>query len=249
MISCSNLTRTFGSKTVVDSISFDLPGGSICACLGPNGAGKTTTMKMLTGVLHPTSGTVTVAGLEVYGGADFLVLKRQIGVVPEGLGLFDHLSIEEHLHMSGPIYGLSREETRLRTDQLLRVLGLEDGKHTYASQCSNGMRKKTALALALLHNPQVLFLDEPFEGIDPGTAETIRELLIALAGSGATIFFTSHMLTMVERSASHLLLICNGAITWHSRMEALPSTLHELYFDRIDTPTFEMLPWLGSPRS
>jgi ABC-2 type transport system ATP-binding protein len=249
MISCSNLTRRFGSKTVVDSISFDLPCGSICAFLGPNGAGKSTTMKMLIGVLRPTSGTATVAGLEVYEGKYALALKRRIGVLPEGLGLFDHLSVEEHLHMSGPIYGLSKEESYARTNQLLRVLGLEDGRNTYAYQCSHGMRKKTALAMALLHNPQVLFLDEPFEGIEPGTSETLRDLLITLSRSGVTVFFTSHILSMMERIATHFILIRNGAIAWNSRAEDLPSSLEEMYFDLVEAPALETLPWLGSPFS
>lgn len=249
MISCSNLTRRFGSTIAVDSISFELASGSICAFLGPNGAGKSTTMKMLTGVLPPTSGTATVAGLNVQGGKDVLVLKRRIGVLPEGLGLFDHLSVEEHLHMSGPIYGLTKEETQTRTDQLLLALGLEEGRHTYACQCSHGMRKKTAMAMALLHNPQVLFLDEPFEGVEPGTAETIRDLFIALSERGVTIFFTSHILSMVQRIATHCMLIRNGSIVWNSRVEDLPSNLEEMYFDLIDAPTLAALPWLGSPFS
>lgn len=249
MISCSNLTRRFGSKTVVDSISFEQPCGSITAFLGPNGAGKSTTLKMLAGVLRPTSGTVTVGGIDVGGKSGFLTVKRQIGVLPEGLGLFDQLTVEEHLHMSGPIYGLSKEETGVRADQLLRLLGLEDGRQTYACQCSQGMRKKTALAMALLHNPRILFLDEPFEGVEPETAETIRDLLVTLSGLGVTVFFTSHILSMVEQIASHYLLIQNGTIAWNSRVEDLPSTLSEMYFDLVQPRQPEAIPWLGSPHS
>lgn len=249
MISCSNLTRRFGSKTVVDSLSFDLPRGSICAFLGPNGAGKSTTVKMLTGVLRPTTGTATVAGLNVNDGDEGLALKRRIGVLPERLGLFDHLSVEEHLHMSGPIYGLSREETRDRTDQLLRALGLEGGRHTYADRCSHGMRKKTALAMALLHNPEVLFLDEPFEGVEPVTAKTIHDLLITLSGRGVTVFFASHILSIAERIASHYILIRKGRIAWNTPAEALPSTLEAMYFGLVEAPTLEGLPWLGSQPS
>jgi ABC-2 type transport system ATP-binding protein len=249
MISCSRLTRRYGSKTVVDSISFDLPGGSICAVLGPNGAGKSTTLKMLSGTLRPTSGMASVAGLQVGEARDTLALKRRIGVLPEGLGLFDHLTVEEHLHMSGPIYGLSREETRARTDRLIDLLGLEDGRHTYACECSLGTRKKVALAMALLHDPQVLLLDEPFEGIEPETAETLRALFVGLAGSGVTVLFTTHILARVERLASHCLLMRNGAIAWHSRVEDLPSTLEALYFELVEGREPEAPSWLGWPRS
>jgi ABC-2 type transport system ATP-binding protein len=231
---------------VVDSLGFDLPQGSICAFLGPNGAGKSTTVKMLTGVLRPTAGTATVAGLNVNAMEESLILKRRIGVLPERLGLFDHLSVEEHLHMSGPIYGLSRDETQERTDQLLRALGLEEGRYTYADHCSHGMRKKTALAMALLHNPQVLFLDEPFEGVDPVTAKTIHDLLVTLSGLGVTIFFTSHILSIVERIATHYILIRDGRIVWNTPAEELPSTLEEMYFDLVEAPKPEDLPWLGS---
>lgn len=246
MISCCNLTRQYGTRVVVDSLGFDLPQGSICAFLGPNGAGKSTTVKMLTGVLRPTAGTATVAGLNVNAMEESLILKRRIGVLPERLGLFDHLSVEEHLHMSGPIYGLSRDETQERTDQLLRALGLEEGRYTYADHCSHGMRKKTALAMALLHNPQVLFLDEPFEGVDPVTAKTIHDLLVTLSGLGVTIFFTSHILSIVERIATHYILIRDGRIVWNTPAEELPSTLEEMYFDLVEAPKPEDLPWLGS---
>jgi len=249
MIGCSELTRAYGSKAVVDAISFDLPRGSVCAFLGPNGAGKSTTLKMLSGLLRPTSGTITVAGLQVHDEKDSMDLKRRIGVLPEGLGLFDHLSVEEHLHLCGPIYGLSQVETRVRTDQLLRVLGLEEGRFTQADHCSHGMRKKTALAMALLHNPEILFLDEPFEGVEPVTAELIRELLNRLAERGVTVFFTSHMLDMAERLATHCILIRSGKIVWNSRREELPSTLSEMYFGLVESRSLELMPWLGSPRS
>src|ERR1700757_2269635 len=156
MISCRNLTRRFGDFTAVKGLNLEVPAGAICAFLGPNGAGKSTTVKMLTGLLPPTSGTVTVCGLAVATHA--LEVKRQIGVLPEDLGLFDDLTVEEHLLLTGSVYGLEKKETRARTAQLLHALSLEHGRNTFAAACSHGMRKKTAFAMALLPNPRVLFL-------------------------------------------------------------------------------------------
>lgn len=231
----------------MDSVSFELPAGSICAFLGPNGAGKSTTLKMLTGLLAPTAGEATVAGFDIQ--RQSLQLKSAIGVLPEHLGLFDHLTVEEHLHMAGPIYGLNRQETARRSADLLRALALEHGRDTFADHCSHGMRKKTALALALLHNPKVLFLDEPFEGIDPVTSKTIRDLLQTLAQRGVTIFFTSHILSIVERLATHYILIRQGRVVWNSEAAALPSALEQMYFDLVESPRTEELEWLGSAQS
>ena len=231
----------------MDSVSFELPTGSICAFLGPNGAGKSTTLKMLTGLLAPTAGEATVAGFDIQ--RQSLELKSAIGVLPEHLGLFDHLTVEEHLHMAGPIYGLNRQETAGRSADLLRALALEHGRDTFADHCSHGMRKKTALALALLHNPKVLFLDEPFEGIDPVTSKTIRDLLQTLAQRGVTIFFTSHILSIVERLATHYILIRQGRVVWNSEAAALPSALEQMYFDLVESPRTEELVWLGSSQS
>src|SRR5947209_20431466 len=156
MISCRNLTRRFGGFTAVNNLTLDIAAGAVCAFLGPNGAGKSTTLKMFTGLLAPTSGVVEVCGLDVT--AKPLELKRRIGVLPEDLGLFDDLTVEEHLLLTGDIYGVTREETRRRTDQLLHALSLEHGRRTFAAACSHGMRKKTAFAMALLPNPPALFL-------------------------------------------------------------------------------------------
>ena len=199
MISCRNLTRRFGDFTAVNGLNLEVEGGTICAFLGPNGAGKSTTVKMLTGLLAPSSGEVKVCGLDAPANA--LELKRRIGVLPEDLGLFDDLTVEEHLLLTGDIYGVPREESRARTAQLLHALSLEHGRRTFAASCSHGMRKKTAFAMALLPNPQVLFLDEPFEAIDPVTAKIMRDLLKSCSGHGITVFLTSHILSMVERIA------------------------------------------------
>ncbi|MBI4908214.1 MAG: ABC transporter ATP-binding protein [Acidobacteria bacterium] len=244
MIECTNLSKSYQATPVVDSLTFSLPAGSICAFLGPNGAGKSTTVKMLTGLLRPTSGCATVAGLDVASAPQ--MLKQQIGVLPEHLGLFDYLTVEEHLHMAGPVYGLSASETRRRSDDLLRALALEHGRETFADHCSHGMRKKTALAMALLHNPRVLFLDEPFEGIDPVTAKTIHDLLERLASRGVTVFFTSHILSIVERMATHYILIRRGRMVWSSKAEDLPSSIEEMYFEMVEAPRTEELPWLGA---
>src|ERR1700736_1015493 len=137
MISCRNLTRRFGAFTAVDNLTLEVAAGAICAFLGPNGAGKSTTVKMLTGLLPPTSGKVHVCGLDVR--LKPLEVKRCIGVLPEDLGLFDDLTVEEHLLLTGDVYGIPRQQTRSRTDELLHALSLEHGRHTFAASCSHGM--------------------------------------------------------------------------------------------------------------
>ncbi len=231
----------------MDHVELEVPAGGIFAFLGPNGAGKSTVVKMLTGLLQPDAGEATVAGFRV--AQQSLELRRTVGVLPENLGLFDALTVEEHLSLCGPIYGLGGRETRLRAEQLLRALQLEDGRDTFANQCSYGMRKKTALAMALLHNPRVLFLDEPFEGIDPITSKTIRDLLFTLSKRGVTIFLTSHILSIVERLATRIAVIVDGRIVWNSEASELPRSLEEHYLGLVEAPRVEELPWLGSSQS
>jgi ABC-2 type transport system ATP-binding protein len=247
MISCRNLTRRFGDFTAVNGLTLEVDAGAICAFLGPNGAGKSTTVKMLTGLLTPTSGAASVAGLNP--AANPLELKRRIGVLPEDLGLFDDLTVEEHLLLTGDIYGVPRTETRARTNQLLHALSLEHGRRTFAVSCSHGMRKKTAFAMALLPNPRVLFLDEPFEAIDPVTAKIMRDLLQSVARHGVTVFLTSHILSMVERIATQIVMIRRGQMVWNSGVNDLPQALEDHYFDLVETPVVEELEWLGPSRS
>jgi ABC-2 type transport system ATP-binding protein len=247
MISCRNLTRRFGEFTAVDRLNFEVAPGAICAFLGPNGAGKSTTVKMLTGLLPPTSGEARVCGLDV--AAKPLELKRQIGVLPEDLGLFDDLTVEEHLHLTGSIYGLDRAATRERTDQLIHTLSLENGRNTFAAACSHGMRKKTTFAMALLPNPKVLFLDEPFEAIDPVTSKIMRDLLVSVARRGVTVFLTSHILSVVEQIGTQLIMLRKGQIVWDSAVDQIPQSLEQHYFDLVEAPVVQELEWLGSPQS
>src|SRR5205085_5449534 len=137
-----------------------------------------------------------------------------IGVLPEDLGLFDDLTVEEHLLLTGDVYGIDRHQTRSRTSQLLHALSLEHGRRTFAAACSHGMRKKTAFAMALLPNPRVLFLDEPFEAIDPVTSKIMRDLLQSIARRGVTVFFTSHILSVAEQISTQFIMIRKGRIVW-----------------------------------
>ena len=243
MIAVRELTKSFGELMAVDQLTFDVAPGAICAFLGPNGAGKSTTLKMLTGLLTPTSGEATVCGLSIT--ADSLAIKRRIGVLPENLGLFDDLTVEEHLKLTGRIYGLPRETARLRIDQLLGVLDLDGGRKTFARHCSHGMRKKTSLAMALLPNPEVLFLDEPFEAIDPVTSKTIHDLLVQAAAHGVTVFLTSHILSVVERIAHQFIIIRGGRIVLNVSAGELPGSLEQMYFELAERQETENLEWLG----
>ena len=243
MISCRELTKRFGAVTAVDALSLEVEKGTICAFLGPNGAGKSTTVKMLSGLLTPTSGEASVCGLNV--ASNPLEVKRGIGVLPENLGLFDDLTIEEHLLLTAQIYGVEKQEARARIDQLLRVLSLVDGRNTFAGYGSHGMRKKTAFAMALLPNPEVLFLDEPFEAIDPATSKIMRDLLVAAAARGITVFLTSHILPVVERIAHQFVMIRSGRVVWNSKAHELPRALEDLYLELAEPPLSEQLEWLG----
>jgi ABC-2 type transport system ATP-binding protein len=247
MITCRDLTCRFGAFTAVDRLTLEVATGTICAVLGPNGAGKSTTVKMLTGLLEPTSGEATVCGLNVT--TDAPAIKRQIGVLPENLGLFDDLTVEEHLLLTGQIYGLTSGVVRARIEQLLHALNLKPGRDTFASHCSHGMRKKTAFAMALLPNPEALFLDEPFEAIDPVTSRIMRDLLVTAAERGVTVLLTSHILSVVERIASQFVMIRDGKVVWNSSAKELPRPLEELYFELAESPVTEELEWLGSKPS
>jgi len=246
VIHCANVTKAFDELVAVDDVSFEIPSG-ICALLGPNGAGKSTLLKVLTGLLPPDSGEVRITGLDVR--TQSLEMRRTIGVVPEDLGLFDSLTIREHLELTGPIYGLGSAETRERGDSLLRVLGLDAAQDTFLDQCSHGMRKKTALAVALLHNPRVLFLDEPFEGIDPVASKTIQELLRTVAGRGIVVFLTSHILSIVDRLATEIMMIREGRIVWSSATQKTSRPLEEIYFELVEAAPREDLAWLRSSPS
>lgn len=247
MIICRRITKRFGNFTAVDDLSFEVAPGRICALLGPNGAGKSTLLKILAGLSEPTTGEALVAGFHAFKQAGDL--KRVIGVVPENLALFDDLSIEEHLLLSGPVYGVRPDETRSRAEQLLRVLGLDDTRQTFLRQASHGMRKKTALAMALIHNPRVVILDEPFEGIDPVTAQTIAVRLRAMAEHGITVLFTSHILSMVDRVADQVVMIRNGRRVLCADVGSLTEPLDKLFFDLVEAPNTEDLTWLRSRQS
>ncbi|HWE51618.1 MAG TPA: ABC transporter ATP-binding protein [Bryobacteraceae bacterium] len=247
MIDCRHLTKRFGDFTAVDNVSFEARGG-ICALLGPNGAGKSTLLKMLTGLLAPDEGAVHICGLDI--SKDSLAVKRAIGVVPEDLGLFDSLTVREHLELCGPVYGLDRKQTRERMEALLRVLDLVNGANTFLDQCSHGMRKKTALAMALLHNPRVLFLDEPFEGIDPVSSKAMQDLLTTVSQRGATVFFVSHLLSLVDRLATHVMVIKGGKIVLDQPAAEISRPLEEIYFGLIGPAALEDdLSWLRSSPS
>src|SRR5277367_3408059 len=174
MIVCHDLTKSYRGLTAVRAISLEISPG-ICGLLGANGAGKSTLLKLLTGLVIPDSGSAEIGGINIASRS--VEVRKFIGVLPEDLGLFDDLTIREHLQLTGPIYGLSRAETDSRAEALLRLLHLDQVSGKMLRECSFGMRKKTALAMALLHNPRVLFLDEPFEGIDPSSSRAIEATL------------------------------------------------------------------------
>jgi ABC-2 type transport system ATP-binding protein len=218
-IQTQGLTRRFGALTAVDQVTFSVAGGQFFGFLGPNGAGKSTTIKMLTGLLEPSAGTVEILAQPFNAGA--LDLKRQIGVVPEGMALLGRLTATEYLHFVGRMYGLDRETTRLRTQELLDFMQLANENKKLVTDFSHGMQKKLALAAAVIHGPKVLFLDEPFEGVDAIAAGMLKSMLTGMINRGATIFLTTHVLEIVERLCSHVAIISQGRLVANGSLEEL----------------------------
>jgi ABC-2 type transport system ATP-binding protein len=218
-IRTEQLTRRFGSLAAVDSIDLQVEAGQFFGFLGPNGAGKSTTIKMLTGLLAPTSGRMELLGVDFQ--ARPAEVKRQIGVVPEGMGLFERLTGKEYLRFVGRMYGLDRATTEKRAEELLEFMQLADREKTLVADYSHGMQKKLALAAAVIHGPRILFLDEPFEGVDALAAGALKSLLGRMTERGVTIFLTSHVLEIVERLCSHVGIIHEGRLVAQGSIEEL----------------------------
>lgn len=218
-IHTENLTRRFGELVAVQEVNLRVAAGEFFGFLGPNGAGKSTTIKMLTGLLAPTSGTIQILGLDLI--AHPLEVKRRIGVVPEGMALFGRLTGAEYLNFAGRMYGLDRETSARRAEELLDFMRLADQPRTLITDYSHGMQKKLALAAAVIHGPNVLFLDEPFEGVDAIAAGTLKTMLQRMTERGATIFLTSHVLEIVERLCSHVAIIDRGRLVAQGSLDEL----------------------------
>jgi ABC-2 type transport system ATP-binding protein len=214
-----DLVRRFGTFTAVDHVSFRVERGRFFGFLGPNGAGKSTTIKMLTGLLAPTSGDIRVLGLDL--DSHSMDVKRRIGVVPEDLNLFDRLTGAEMLIFTGRMYGLGRTEIAERAEELLTLMELENEPKKLIVEYSHGMKKKLSLACALIHRPEVLFLDEPFEGVDAIASRTLKDLLQKLTERGLTVFLTSHVLEIVERLCSDIAIISEGRLVASGSLDEL----------------------------
>ena len=214
-----SLTRVFHGFTAVDHLHLTVDSGQFFGFLGPNGAGKSTTIKMLTGLLAPTGGSINILGRDLL--ADPLEVKRHIGVVPEGMALFGKLTAAEYLTFVGRMYGLDKITTAQRSAELLEFMGLANERKKLIADFSHGMGKKLALAAAVIHGPKVLFLDEPFEGVDAVAANTLKSMLQGMIARGATIFLTSHVLEIVERLCSHIAIIDKGHIVANGSLDEL----------------------------
>jgi len=251
------LSRRFGALTAVDGIDLTVAAGQFFGFLGPNGAGKSTTIKMLTGLLAPTSGRMQLLGLDF--ASNTVEVKRQIGVVPEGMGLFERLTGSEYLNFVGRMYGLDWPTTRQRSVELLEFMQLADRPKSVIADYSHGMQKKLALAAAVIHGPRILFLDEPFEGVDALAAGALKLLLARMTERGVTIFLTSHVLEIIERLCSHVAIIHKGRLVAQGSLEELragvagdggnKSTLEQVFVSIVgqggtEQPQVEDLSWL-----
>ena len=242
------LTKRFGQTYAVAAISLTVPRGSFFGLVGPNGAGKTTTLRMATGLLRPDAGTALLQGIDIWRRP--VDAKRIIGVVPEELQLFDRLTGSELLTYNGLLRGMDPEVVRARSLELRSVLGLSDAADTLVVDYSHGMKKKIALACALLHAPRLLFLDEPFEGIDPVSAHAIRTVLERHVRVGATVVFSSHVMEVVERLCDRVAIIDRGHIVADGTLDDVRAgvSLEERFVRLVGgvTATDGTLAWLDS---
>lgn len=250
-IQATGLYKQFNNKPAVNGVSLCVREGEFFGFLGPNGAGKSTTIRMLTGLLRPDAGEISVAGANLFSHP--IVVKQRIGVLPEESNLYERLTGEEYLHFAGSMYGLHRDEVRERTRSLLELMELTPERRKLIVDYSMGMKKKVAMAAALIHRPRVLFLDEPFNGIDPISVRSIREILQHLTVRGTTIFITSHVMEVIEKLCSRVAIIKQGVIVGEGTLAELRaqanaesgSTLEDVFLTLVDAKTSsEKLKWM-----
>jgi ABC-2 type transport system ATP-binding protein len=260
-VETASLVRLFKDFVAVDHLNLSVPRGSFFGFLGPNGAGKSTTIKMLTGLLAPTSGKIRVLGRDL--SEEPLEVKRRIGVVPEDLNLFERLTGAEMLAFTARMYSLKKTEIAQRSSELLDLMELRNEPRKLIVEYSHGMKKKLSLACALIHRPEILFLDEPFEGIDAIASRTLKDLLSRLTARGLTVFLTSHVLEIVERLCSDIAIISQGKLLAAGPLNELrkgiqvegdgqqtgPISLEEYFIHIVggerSTGEEEVLQWLG----
>ena len=246
-IETTNLTRDFGKFRAVNQLNLRVEAGTFYGFLGPNGAGKST-IKMLTGLLAPSGGTMRLLGEDMSDARRALEVKRRVGVVPENLALFDNLTAREHLTFIGRMYLLPQETIRARCDELLSMMDLAHEEKKLTLEFSHGMKKKLALAAALIPNPDLLFLDEPFEGVDAVASRVLRDTLKQCVGRGATVFLTSHVLEIVEKLCTDVGIIAHGELVHQGTMEELrgSGSLEDKFLAVVGSDGHEMqkLSWL-----
>lgn len=247
------LRRVFGDFVAVDGIDLAVPSGSFFGFLGPNGAGKSTTIKCLTGLLMPTAGSMAILGIDALG--DPIAVRRRVGVVPEDLALFDRLTGPETLGFIGQAHGLEKTLIRERAGELLEVMDLTGASNKLVADYSHGMRKKLSLACALLPGPKLLFLDEPFEGVDAVASRQLRQLLQRFVQRGGTVFLTSHVLAIIEGLCDHVGVIHRGRMVAQAPLADLRSgsggegrSLEELFLELVGAEETDAgsLDWLGA---
>ena len=238
MIQVSHLTKKYGQNTAVDDISFEVKQGEIVGYLGPNGAGKSTTLKMLVGLLHPTSGEITVAGYDAQ--TELLELKRHIGYVPEEAQLYEHLTLVEHLQLIGRLYHLEERLIGQKIEELAKLFDMAPQANQRMSGFSQGMRQKCIIMSALMHNPDVLFLDEPFTNLDVGTVTLMKALLQRLADLGKTILYCTHILEVAETLCPRIMIINAGNLIADApvaklRQQTNQTALNEIFAQLTET--------------
>ena len=239
------LRKVYEGVTAVRGLDLKVEKGCFFGFLGPNGAGKSTTIKMLTGIIAPTEGDARLLGIPLL--RQPLQIKRRIGVVPEDLCLFENLTAREYLAFVGRMYKLPREVVLQRMDELLALLNLAEANKTLILEYSHGMKKKISLAAALIHDPDLLFLDEPFEGIDAVTNRTIKDILLSLQKRGVTLVLTSHILEVVERLCPRIAIIDDGklkAFGTHDELGRGERTLESLFVELVGSTQKDPLSWL-----
>jgi ABC-2 type transport system ATP-binding protein len=213
MIEVKNLTKKFGENTAVDNLNFSVAEGEVFGLLGPNGAGKTTTIRMLCCLISRTSGEAQIAGYRIGGGADSLAIRKLIGLVPDNVGLYDELSAYENLDYYGKLYECSSDERKTKIEYFLNMLDLWENKDQPVSDFSKGMKQKVAIARALVHDPQLLFFDEPTANLDPESSRIVRNFILELKKEGKTIFINTHNLDEAQRICDRIGILKTRLLT------------------------------------